>query len=128
MATAEATFDLLSGHSMINLTTYRKNGDPVSTPVTFCRLDGKLYVITGKTSWKIKRLQRNAEVQLTPCDWNGNALGSTMTGKARIVSDAEGKMLGSHIKFPVPSPMMFIFNRMRDLRQGGNVYVEICLI
>jgi len=126
MAIAQSNFDLLNGHTLINLTTFRKNGNPVSTPVTFTRLDGKLYIITGKTSWKIKRLQRNTDVQLTPCDFNGKALGDMMTAKARIIPDSEGKKLRSRIKFPVPAPLMFFFNRIRDLRQGGSVYVEIC--
>jgi PPOX class probable F420-dependent enzyme len=120
-------FAALDGHQFINLTTFRKNGEPVATPVTFAIREGKLYVITGRTSGKVKRLRFNTHVQIEPSDSRGNSLGGRVDSRARVLTDAEADQIRRLLKFRAPAPVMFIFNRLRDLRQGGNVYLEICM-
>lgn len=125
MPRAAHWFEGLDGHRFISLTTFRQNGEAVPTPVTFAIRDGKLYIITGRTSGAVKRLQHNAHVQVAPCDPRGNTLGEAMGTQARILSDEEGERIRRLIKLRAPTPLMFLFNRIRDLRQGGNVYLEI---
>jgi PPOX class probable F420-dependent enzyme len=119
----------LRDHSYISLTTFRKNGEGVPTPVTFGEANGsgKLYVVTGLKTGKIKRLQNNPTVEVAPCDQKGTALGTSVLGQARILSAEEGKVLRKQIKFRAPAPIMFVFNLLRDLQSGGNVYLEISL-
>ena len=59
---------LLQGHKFIALSTYRKSGQPVVTPVWFTQRDGKLYVWTGASSGKVKRLRNNPHVSLATSD------------------------------------------------------------
>lgn len=115
----------LDGHRFINLTTFHQNGEAAPTPVTFAIRQGKLYAVTGRTSGTVKRLKNNSHVQIAPCDPRGNALGETMDSQARVLSDEEGDRIRRLIKLRAPAPLMFISNRIRDLRQGGNVYLEI---
>ena len=115
----------LASHQFINLTTFRKNGSPVSTPVTFARYNAKLYVVTGVTTGKIKRLRHTSRVELSPSDSKGNTLGPTLAGQARILSRDETASLKPHLKLQAPAVLMFVFNLLRDLRQGGNLYLEI---
>ena len=42
----------------LSLTTYRRDGTPVSTPVWFVEEDGRLFVTTAADSYKAKRLRR----------------------------------------------------------------------
>ncbi|MBX3084917.1 MAG: PPOX class F420-dependent oxidoreductase [Anaerolineae bacterium] len=122
-----ATFEAMRIHEIVNLTTFRKNGQAVATPVSLSQADGKLYIVTGVNTGKIKRLRHNPHIQITPCDWKGNPLGDTFDAQARILSKNESRTVSKRAKFGVPAPVMFIFNRLRDLREGGNIYVEICL-
>ncbi len=78
-------FAVLKGHKCINLTTFRKSGEPVSTPVGFAVESGKLYVATGRKTGKFKRIRRNPKVQLTPCTMRGKVVGPTMEAVARIL-------------------------------------------
>ena len=55
----------------LNLETFRKNGEGVKTPVWFVEDNGKLYVRTVADSAKVKRLRRNAQVRVTPCQADG---------------------------------------------------------
>lgn len=117
----------LSQHKFISLTTYRKNGDPVSTPVVFAEHKGKIYVITGRNTGKIKRLLMNPAVILTPCDQVGNPTGISFDGYVRVMSQQEGEAIRGKLRFSAPRLLMFLFNLRRDLQQGGNVYLEIII-
>jgi hypothetical protein len=88
--TNSVAFPHLQGHKYMALTTFRKNGQPVPTPVWFAQVDDRLYVVTQATSGKVKRIRSNAQVEVTPCTVNGTLLGSTQEAMARILTPAEG--------------------------------------
>lgn len=71
------------------LTTFRKSGEPVSTPVWFVLFGGKIFVWTGETTGKVKRLRRNPQVNIAPCTFTGKPLGESISACARILSDIE---------------------------------------
>ena len=54
----------------VSLTTYRKDGTAVATPVWAAADGGVLYVWTRSDSWKVKRL-RNDQRVVTVCDVRG---------------------------------------------------------
>ena len=78
--------DLLEGHKYISLTTFRKTGTGVTTPVWFVPRKGKLCVWTLRHSGKVKRLRNNPRITLAPCTARGKVLGPGLEGEARIVS------------------------------------------
>ncbi|MBT2430415.1 PPOX class F420-dependent oxidoreductase [Streptomyces sp. ISL-112] len=55
----------------VSLTTYRKDGTPVATPVWAAAEGEVLYVWTRSDSWKVKRLRNNTDVVVTVCDVRG---------------------------------------------------------
>ncbi len=65
--------DTLADERYVLFTTFKKDGEPVSTPVWIAGLpDGRLGFTTEAGSWKVKRLKRNDAVVLQPCDSRGN--------------------------------------------------------
>lgn len=82
-------FDSLKGYSYANLTTFRKSGEEVSTPVWFALYDGRLYVTTPPDSGKMKRIRNNPRVFLTPSDFRGTPKRGAggVEGVGRIVAD-----------------------------------------
>ena len=85
---AEATIpqvkNNLEGEQFISLKSYRKNGNAVSTPVWFTEKDGKIYVVTMATAWKIKRIRNNPEIEITPCDARGETHGEAIKAVASL--------------------------------------------
>jgi PPOX class probable F420-dependent enzyme len=81
--------ELVKGHKYISLTTFRKSGKGVATPVWFVHRNDKLYVWTMADSGKVKRLRNHSKVTLAPCTLRGKILGPSLEGVARIVSDQE---------------------------------------
>lgn len=49
----------------------------------FAHEHGKLYMVTGRTTGKIKRIRNNGRVLLAPCDLMGNLLGPQIEACAR---------------------------------------------
>lgn len=80
-------FTYLEGESYINLTTFRKSGEPVSTPLWFAQHEGQLYATTEPDSGKMKRIRNNPSVLLAPCNAWGKEKGARVEGIARSVED-----------------------------------------
>lgn len=79
----------LSTGKYLSLTTFKKSGDAVATPVWVAREGDHLYVTTRADSWKVKRLRNNPEVLLAPCDMRGNLTGAQVPGRGEVL-DAPG--------------------------------------
>ncbi|MFR9803032.1 PPOX class F420-dependent oxidoreductase [Pseudonocardia sp. RS010] len=72
------------------LTTFRKDGTPVPTPVWAAGLDdGRLGVWTVAKSGKVTRIRRSGAVEVAECDRRGKPLGPAVPGTAELL-DAEG--------------------------------------
>ena len=78
----------LASESYVNLETFKKDGSGVKTPVWAAELDGKLVVVTGGTTFKVKRIRNNPKIRLAACDARGNVRGPWIDGEARIIEDA----------------------------------------
>jgi PPOX class probable F420-dependent enzyme len=84
METATA-FSVLEGQEFMSLTTFRRNGQAVSTPVWFAEEDGRLVIVTSPTSGKVKRIRNNSMVTVAPCTFNGKVIGPAVQAQARIL-------------------------------------------
>lgn len=82
-------FDALEGHRYIALTTLRRSGEGVSTPVWFARVGGRLNVVTDIESGKARRIRNNPVVTLAPCDFRGRPRGGSVEAVARIMDERE---------------------------------------
>ena len=76
----------LRNQKYISLTTYRKTGVPVRTPVWFAEENGKLYIFTNPTSGKVKRMRNNPAVSVAPCTIRGRVTGPDFPGQAHFLS------------------------------------------
>ena len=84
-------FDLLNKHQYMNLTTYRRNGTAVITPVWFAQETNRIVMVTASIAGKLKRIRNNAQCEVGPSDMRGKALGPTLSAQARVLDEAEGK-------------------------------------
>ena len=73
----------------ISLTTFRKDGTGVATPVWFAVDGGELFVWTRSDSWKVKRLRNNSRVVVTVCDVRGRIADGAPSaeGTARLLDE-----------------------------------------
>jgi PPOX class probable F420-dependent enzyme len=75
----------IRGQKYISLTTFRKTGVPVPTPVWFGEKNGKLYVMSRSDSGKYKRVRNNSKVRIAPCSIRGKVTGLQFDAVARLL-------------------------------------------
>jgi uncharacterized protein len=85
----ERGFETLQGHKYCLLTTFRKSGKPVPTPVWFGLADGRIYLYSEATVGKLKRIRNNPRVRVAPCTLRGKPLGPPAEGHARVLAADE---------------------------------------
>ena len=83
----------ISGRKYISLTTFRKTGAAISTPVWFAEQDGKLYVMTRNDSGKYRRIRNNPGVRVAPCTIRGKITGPEFGAKARVLPSEKWKQV-----------------------------------
>ena len=82
----------LSDEKYIKVTTFKRDGTPVSTPTWVVALDaGKIGFYTSSTSGKAKRLRNDPKVVVQPSDSRGRAKPDTspLEGTAAVVTGPE---------------------------------------
>jgi PPOX class probable F420-dependent enzyme len=108
---------MLSGHAYINLETYRRNGQPVATPVWFT-IDNNnkmIYVVTRTETGKIKRLRNNSKVRIMPCGMRGQPKGQWLNGNATFATpeQLEIALKQRNKKYGLKARLSGIFSRTK---------------
>jgi hypothetical protein len=81
--------ETLAKSRYLSVTTFRRDGTPVVTPVWLARQGDELVTSSGSLSGKAKRLRNSSRVLLAPCDMRGRVTGDTVEGTARFQDQAE---------------------------------------
>jgi PPOX class probable F420-dependent enzyme len=122
-----AIFPDLGREQCIALTTFRKTGQAVTTPVWFAQSLGTIYVETHGDAGKLKRLRHTARVTLAPCTYSGKVTGAVIAGKARILTESEECTAASTAlakKYGFMRPLFhFVRNAQRLLQRKARVEV-----
>ena len=79
----------LGSEPFVSITTLRRDGTPVATPVWVVTAAGRLYVWTGSQTGKVKRIRNNPAVMLAPCSRRGTVTGPAVPAQAVIVPVGE---------------------------------------
>ncbi|KUN25455.1 hypothetical protein AQJ23_16340 [Streptomyces antibioticus] len=61
----------LASSKHVLLTTFRKNGNPVATPVGSLIDNDTVFVLTDPATGKVKRIRNNSQVTISPCTMRG---------------------------------------------------------
>jgi PPOX class probable F420-dependent enzyme len=73
----------------LSITSYKRDGRGVATPVWFVERDGRLLVETDAASGKVKRIRRNPQVRVAICTAGGRLRGQLVPALAEILPGAD---------------------------------------
>jgi PPOX class probable F420-dependent enzyme len=93
-----ATLEQLSSEKYLLLTTFRKDGRAVSTPLWVVPDGTGLAFWTPTDTGKLKRIRNNGRVTLQPCDVRGNPRGEVVEAHARIGDAADRQRVGAGLR------------------------------
>ncbi|MEV6838415.1 PPOX class F420-dependent oxidoreductase [Streptomyces sp. NPDC051133] len=80
--------DRLGSGKYLLVTSHRRNGTPVATPVWVVRDGDTLGVWTAADSGKVKRIRRSPDILAGPCDVRGTPTGDQRPATAEIADAA----------------------------------------
>lgn len=106
----------LANESYVLLTTFRRSGEEVSTPVWAARDGDELTVWTERAAGKVKRIRNDSKVKLTACDIRGKRThGSTIAGTARLLDDTGSERVRRAIarKYGLVGRITMFFSKLR---------------
>jgi PPOX class probable F420-dependent enzyme len=111
----------LATEPFVSITTFRRDGTPVSVPV-WCAADhGALLVFSAADSWKVKRIRRDAHVRLAPCSTRGRPRGPAVDADASLLEETATVQALLARKYPWAWPayraLMLVTAAIRRLRR-----------
>lgn len=127
-AVGNPEFDRLAGARYILVTTFRKDGTPVATPVWQASQDHRLLVMTDRSSGKVKRLRRNQDVLVAPCDVRGSLQGEPVQGRATVIEDSAEVAAGRKLierRYGLTAKVMSLAQRLRGKKASQVVLLGI---
>ena len=108
--------------SYLNLETYRKNNQPIVTPVWFI-LNDDIFIVTKEKTGKVKRLKNNNIVRVAPCNYRGVSKGTWVSGTAHFVDSHERSNILQlrDKKYGIKAKMANLFS----MRKGNYVVIAV---
>ncbi|HEX8631408.1 MAG TPA: PPOX class F420-dependent oxidoreductase [Catenuloplanes sp.] len=110
------------------LTTYRRDGTPVGTPVSIAVDGDRAYVRSFQRAWKTRRIARDAVVTVAPCTARGAPTGAAIEATARLLPAAERGRAARALrrKYPLLHGVLVpMAHRVGRARTGPTVHFEL---
>jgi uncharacterized protein len=121
-----AELDSLQGNHIM-LTTFRKNGNAMPTPVWYGRAGNHLYIFSLATAGKVKRIRNSPKAQVAACTGIGRITGPTMEAQARILPKEEELVARRALRRKYPITFRFSEVFANGLLRRKWAFLEITL-
>lgn len=124
----EPTLEPFVRQKTVLLTTYRRDGTPVPTPVNIAVDGDRALVRTFTKSGKFKRIRNNPEVEVAPSTTLGRPTGPGIRAHARALSGSESAYAARAIarKHPILHGIVVpLTHRLGRRRFGKTVQMEL---
>ncbi|QEV72859.1 PPOX class F420-dependent oxidoreductase [Streptomyces chartreusis] len=105
------------------ITSYRKNGTPVSTPVWVERDGDPLGIRTPTDSWKVKRIRGRGDILVGPCDLRGNPTGDPVPATAEVTGARYRSLIAP--KYGIVDLLMILDRWLRGANRTLGIRVRL---
>jgi PPOX class probable F420-dependent enzyme len=101
----------------VALTTYRRDGTPVTTPVWAAAEGESLYLFSNAKAGKVKRLRNSSRAAIAPCTATGKVTGAQLPAEAfNLTNDQMPKVWRLLTKkYGMAARLFVLYDRMRAL-------------
>lgn len=124
-AAAAAALAPFARQRTVLLTTFRRDGTPVGTPVSIAVEGDRAVVRSWATAGKIKRIRRNPAVDVAPSTVRGKPTGAAMHARARVLGGEEAAAAGRLLARKHPLLHGVLVPLVHRLRGNTTVHVEL---
>ena len=125
MSTPSRLLESFVGQWAVLLTTYKRDGTPIGTPVNIAVDGNRAFVRTFDTAWKLKRIHNNPEVEIAPSTWRGRPTGPAIRARARLLEGEESAYAGRLLVRKHPILHRILVPLVHRLRGYETVHIEL---
>jgi uncharacterized protein len=119
--------DALPAARYLLLTTYRRDGSAVATPVWFARDGDRLLVSTDADSGKVRRIRRDPRVLVNTCTFGGRVTSDASPATASVLPDTEGPAIRRLLqrRYRLQMGLLRLYSRLWSRGRRQSVYLAI---
>jgi PPOX class probable F420-dependent enzyme len=118
-------FDDLARRWTVVVTTYRRDGTAVPTPVNVVVENDHAYFRTWSTTGKVKRLSRDPRVLIAPSTFRGKPVGPEIAARARLLAPNEEQPVREALARKYPILQARLVPLVHRLRHYHTVHYEL---
>jgi PPOX class probable F420-dependent enzyme len=85
-------FERFTDQPTVLLTTYRRDGTPVDTPVSIVVQGDRAFFRTYERAGMMKRIRSHPDIEIRPCTFTGRPTGPPIRAHARLLSETESAL------------------------------------
>jgi uncharacterized protein len=119
------TLDSLDGQWAVLLTTFRRDGRAVGTPVSIAVDGGRGYVRSPGNAGKVKRLRNDPRVELAPCTARGRPTGPAVPAVARRLDGDEARRAAALLRRRHPVLQGLLVPLAHRVLRCGTAHYEV---
>ena len=120
-----ALFAPFARQQTVLLTTFRRDGTPVETPVNIAVDGDRAFIRSWDSAGKVKRIRNNPEVTIAPCTVGGRPTGPPITARARILTGQESARAGRLLARKHPILQGVLVPLAHRLRGNTTTHIEL---
>ena len=107
------------------LTSYRRDGTPVGTPVSLAVEGDRGFVRSPGNAWKVKRIRHDPRVEIAPCTVRGRPTGPPAAAMARRLDGDEARHAARALRRRHPVLQGVLVPLAHKLLRCGTAHFEI---
>ncbi len=123
--TTTPTLEPFVGQHTVLLTSYRRDGTPVGTPVNIAVDGDRAFVRTWDTAGKFRRIRNNPIVEIAPSTFRGTPSGPAVRAHARVLSGDESAYAGQLLARKHPILQGMLVPLLHHLRSNTTMHIEL---
>jgi PPOX class probable F420-dependent enzyme len=117
-------FEALWRQRNVLLTTYKRDGTPVGTPVHVAVDGDRAFIRTYGKAWKWRRVRNVPECEITPCTVRGRPTGEAIPVRGRILRGAEAEHAAHALARKYPLLHGRLIPRAHRLMRTPTIHME----
>src|SRR5689334_17041228 len=111
----------------LSVTSFKRDGTPVATPLWFVCHGAQLYALTDLHSPKVWRIRRNPRVLIAPCRANGRLCSDPVAAHAEVLTDvADLERVQSYLRarYRISYRLVMLFYRLGRRLRGEQAVAD----
>lgn len=114
-----------TGRRTVALTTFKRDGDPVSIPVHIVVDGERAFIRTFDAAWKVKRMRRDPTAEIAPSPRRRKPAGPAVKVRTRLLGAEEAALAARMLRRKYPLLQGFLVPLVHRVKRYRTLHYEL---